>query len=267
MITACVSWFIHSSADWMWQLAAVTLPAMMLFGGLLAVGGPGWAVASAGASAGARASGGPAPSDPADSEPARPAGRHTPAHAKQGSRPRRSLWSPRATAWVAAVLAFAVILSAAFPYLSLRFSGMAAGSSDLALVDSRTNTAAKLDPTAMHPYATRASAYTIAALKQPEGSTQRADDLRMAATAWIDAVKHQPNIWLNNYMAAQTLLTARDAATAAGKTADAKLFGQWAQTYLDQAKTLNPLSPQVKTLQAKLNTVVAPATTAATTSP
>jgi O-antigen ligase len=39
MITAALAWFIHSSADWLWQLAAVTLPAMMLFAGLIGVGG------------------------------------------------------------------------------------------------------------------------------------------------------------------------------------------------------------------------------------
>ncbi len=34
-MTAVISWFIHSSADWLWQLAGVTLPAMMLFGALI----------------------------------------------------------------------------------------------------------------------------------------------------------------------------------------------------------------------------------------
>ena len=32
----CVAWLLHASIDWDWQLPAVTLPAIVLAGGLLA---------------------------------------------------------------------------------------------------------------------------------------------------------------------------------------------------------------------------------------
>lgn len=38
-VVTVVYWFIHSSADWLWQLAGVSVPALMLLGGL-AGGGP-----------------------------------------------------------------------------------------------------------------------------------------------------------------------------------------------------------------------------------
>ncbi|MBN1630611.1 MAG: O-antigen ligase family protein [Thermoleophilia bacterium] len=41
MMTAVISWFIHSSADWIWQMTATTLPAIMLLGGLVAATGKG----------------------------------------------------------------------------------------------------------------------------------------------------------------------------------------------------------------------------------
>lgn len=222
MITACLCWFIHSSADWLWQLAAVTLPAMMLFAGLIGVG----------SSTPRRA--------------ARAAARH--------SAPRRQMppWTPRVTRWGAAVLAALVIVSAGLPYLSLRFSNLAAGSTDLAVVISRTKTAAWLDPTAVHPFATRAAAYTLAAQQEAEGSRRKALDLQLAADAWEDATRREPDVWLNAYMAAQALVTARDASLAADMPSDAPYLTGSAKVFLDTARQLNPLSPQVKALEERL---------------
>jgi hypothetical protein len=35
-VAVCVAWFLHAAIDWDWQLPAVTLPAVILAGGLLA---------------------------------------------------------------------------------------------------------------------------------------------------------------------------------------------------------------------------------------
>ena len=40
MIVAFLSWFVHSSVDWLWQLVGVSWPALLLLGGLLASGSP-----------------------------------------------------------------------------------------------------------------------------------------------------------------------------------------------------------------------------------
>jgi O-antigen ligase len=257
LFTACLAWFIHSSADWLWQLAGLTVPVMMLFAGLIAAGGPWWGVAPP---PGALPQPAP-PRDPSpvaaalavlDAESAPTPPRRSEIIAARRAAKRRFRWLPRYTHWVAAVLTLAVIASAAFPYLSLRFSTTAVRSTDLAVVDSRAKTAAWLDPTAVHPFASRASAYTIAAGKLPIGSRERADELRTAAEAWIDASRRVPVVWLNSYMAANALVVARDAAAAAGMTADAQYLGQSARMYLEKARNLNPLSPQVKNLEKSL---------------
>ena len=145
IMTGCLGWFIHSSADWLWQLAGLTLPVMMLFAGLIAAGGPWWGDARAEALAARSAK----PVDPLaflDADPAAASPRRADLLAAKRASKRRLRWSPRYTAWIATVLILAVIASAAFPYLSLRFSTMAAGETDLATVDARTHTAALARP-------------------------------------------------------------------------------------------------------------------------
>lgn len=308
MVTASLSWFIHSSADWMWQLTAVTLPAILLFAGLVGAGGPGWrraataagapqaaagaaAATAEGPEAAAGATGSPAAALTEDAPAAsNAAAGFSEAEARQetgaGSStfagdfestpqwerdplsdliPRRAArhaaarqpkprppWVPRMARWTIVALAALIIVSAALPYLSLRFSAMAAGAGDVALVDSRSNTAAWLDPTAVHPFAARASAYTLAAQQKAEGSPERANDLKRAADAWVDATRRVPDVWLNSYMAAKALLAARDAAAAAGMESDAHYFSESARTFLEHARELNPLSPQVEELEGRL---------------
>ena len=42
----CVAWLLHATIDWDWQLPAVTLPALVLAGGLLAESAAGAAAGS-----------------------------------------------------------------------------------------------------------------------------------------------------------------------------------------------------------------------------
>jgi len=100
---ATISWFIHSSADWLWQLAAVSLPAMMLLGGLV--------------------------------------GATEARSLRAPCRPARLALRPSALVRALAVLISIVALaSAVFPYLSLRYSEVAAGASDLDRMTARAQT-------------------------------------------------------------------------------------------------------------------------------
>ena len=207
-VTAVLSWFIHSAPDWLWQVTSLSLPAMVLLGGLLATG------------------------------PLR----------RRESRPTRRSWMVRS---VLALLAVVVLISAALPYLSIRYDRLVAGTRDLPLAVARAHTASALDPTSVLPFASLANVYKLAADREPAASPARVSQLKLAAETWVEATKHEPAGWLGYYQAAQMYVLARDAAVAVGDPSSAE-FAASALTYLDQAKRLNPLSPQVKTLETAL---------------
>jgi hypothetical protein len=217
MMTAVISWFIHSSADWLWQLAGVSLPAMLLLGGLIA--------ADTGADS-------PVPSAAGPSK-----------------RSRLSLILRAA----AALLAVVALASAAFPYLSLRYSDVAAGESDVDSVTARAHTAASLDPTSILPFSVRADAHRAAAAETPVGSSERFRQLDLAVNAWEEALEREPHSWVCNYQAAKALLAARDAALAAGSGSTEELENQ-ARIYLAEAHRLNPLSSEIDALERLLGT-------------
>jgi hypothetical protein len=146
------------------------------------------------------------------------------------------------------LLGLIVGASAMFPYMSLSYSDLAAGASDLATMNAESKTAATLDPTSVLPYSVRASAHAAAAMQAPEGSLERVEQFRLAATAWVDASEVEPSGWLYPFQAAQTFLQARDAARALGSEATVEEMTQLARTYLNEADHLNPLSPQVDAL-------------------
>jgi hypothetical protein len=135
-MTAVISWFIHSSADWLWQLAGVTLPAMMLFGALLGATGKGAAKPVAPGVAG-------------DVDVTAEAGAPRSRRRASAAPARRS---PLARGLVLLV-AVVAIASAALPYVSQRYSGLASGAADLEQMNSRARTAAALDPTSIEPFA------------------------------------------------------------------------------------------------------------------
>jgi len=148
-----------------------------------------------------------------------------------------------------ATLALAVIVSAALPYLSLRYTEMAAGSPDLGLMTDRAATAAALDPTSVTPFAIRAGAHRATAAQADPGSPEQVEQIALAATAWVEATQREPGGWLYHYLAAEAYLAARNAALTAGTFSKAEEFADAARSHLDQAGRLNPLSPQVKNLE------------------
>jgi hypothetical protein len=264
--TAVISWLIHSSADWLWQLAAVSLPAMMLMGGLIGAGGPSERRVLAlfkapvtgprerRSAAHDRRS---AERSVAESGAVATAESATSVADKLPSAPRRSPAAPRGKAHgslrvsraVLCVLALVVLASALFPYLSLRYSNLAAGSLNLEAVTAQTSTAHTLDPTSVIPYTVRASAHAMAATAEIEGSAYRVEQYRLAAEDWADAAELESGYWLYSYQTAEAFLAARDAAREAGDQAAVEEFTQLARTYLNEADRLNPLSRQVDALE------------------
>lgn len=240
MMTAVISWFIHSSADWLWHLTAVTLPAMMLLGGLVGVsedqvrfdGAPVADPSPVGSGTPPAAEPSPAVPPPADAPP------------------RRRLRLGRPALAVAAVL---LIVSVGLPYLSTRYSDSAsrAIATDPRVALARADTAAALDPTSTAPFAVRAAVHEADAARAPETSSARVEQLTLAAEDWVGAIGVEPAGWLYYYNAAATFLAARDAARTAGG-ASAEELDRSARTYLSQARALNPLSPQIAALERNL---------------
>jgi len=224
-ITAVMSWLIHSSADWLWQMASVSLPALLLLGGLAAIG-------AETATPGGWTSGGETPTV-AGSAPPSPALRGT------GRRLARVL---------ALALALAVMVSAALPYLALRYCDLAASSRSLARVATRTETAAFLDPTSALPFSVQAGGHWLAAQKAPEGSPERLAHYLSEASAWVKATEREPGRWLYYFKAAEAFLAARDAALDIDPAA-AEQSAASARGYLAEASRLNPLSDQIEDLE------------------
>jgi hypothetical protein len=231
MMTAVISWFIHSSADWLWQLAAVSAPAIMLLGGLVGAGGSRGGevpVAADGAAAGAA----------------------RPRRARQGAHfPRANLWRVAGT-----LLALLIIASAAFPYLSLKYtsSASAAGPGNLETAVARTRTAAWLDPTSLAPFAIRAGLYEAALRLAPPGSAEAVNLQESVAATWKEAAANQPSSWVASYYAGASLVALRDA-TPEPDPAAAEDLTESARTYLNEARRLNPLSPEVAGLAKTLD--------------
>ncbi len=70
------------------------------------------------------------------------------------------------------LVALAAIASAALPYISARYSALAAGAPDLEQMTARAQTAATLDPTTAEPFGVRADAY-IQTASQAADATER----------------------------------------------------------------------------------------------
>jgi hypothetical protein len=152
---------------------------------------------------------------------------------------------------LAVVLALAVIVSAALPYLALRYCDLAASAKTLDAVTARAETAAKIDPTSVMPFVVQANAHRFAAQETPVDSPERVAEYEAEAAAWLEATEQEPEYWLYFYNAAVAFLAARDSAL----TFDAVLADELlrkATTYLGDARRLNPLSPQVTRVEKDL---------------
>ena len=246
-ITAALGWFIHSSVDWLWQLTAVSLPAMLLFGAVMALGSP----RTAGSDEGGR-----------DTY----SGRHDPT--EHASRRTKCSWVKRAATAALAIAALLVLLSALFPYLAVRATNAAAATAvtDPTKAISITRTAAWQNPLSPDPLVARAQIYTAAAKTAAGVARDRARMLGLAAGAWQEAERRDPRSWPIVYESALALLRYRDAVQKytlnlppAGLGPDNRLAGlsvdqmtTLAVGYAERLKILDPLGKAAAKIEVAL---------------
>jgi hypothetical protein len=213
-ITGVLSWFVHSSADWIWQLAGVSLPAMMLMGGL---------IASSGSPDGAAA------------------------HHTHHSRQR---WQSTALRAAGALVCMVIMVSTALPYLALRYTDTAATVGEVHLEEALdfTRTAERLDPTSPLPAQTRAMLHRTAARSALPRSPMQSEHYSLAAANWQAATAKDPSSWLF-YLQTAALHQEWSQTCSDKSTASEKELLDTAQYFLDKAKALNPLSPECTALQ------------------
>jgi hypothetical protein len=183
LAVAALSWFIHSSADWLWQLGGVTWPAILILGALL----------------GAR-----------DGQPGLRAS------------PRARTWRLAGVVLVLLMLASGTVSYLALKYADASQLN-AALSPSAAVRDARAagrlDPFSALPPIReAEAYAADAARSTAAG----QGSGQAAlDSLALACAAWDRALAREPDNWVTAYRAGMALLDYHDAAVAAGRVSDA----------------------------------------------
>ena len=161
LLVTALSWLIHSSADWLWQLSGVTWPAVLVFGGLIAAGP-----------------------------------RTTPAHPNDNGRSTNGFSGNllRGAAGAIAVIAF---LSALLPYLSMRYTddvAYASVASNPNQAIHASQTAATLNPFSPRPYKVQVSTYELLATRaaEPGDHALRLAYLSLAAAAQEEAFARDP---------------------------------------------------------------------------
>ena len=247
VVTAALGWFIHSSVDWLWQLTAVSLPAMLLFGAVVAVGS-------------SRTTG--------NDEEGRdiPPARHD--AATDASARTICSWTKRAAGAALTIGALLVLLSALFPYLAVHATNAAAtvAVTDPTKAISITRTASWQNPLSPGPLVTRAQAYTAAAKTAAGVAQERARLLGLAAGAWQEAERRDPRSWPIVYESGLALLRYRDAVQKYALTLPPALLGPdnrlgglsvdqmttLARGYVDRLKLLDPLGKEAAKIEAAL---------------
>lgn len=217
VMTAVLSWFIHSSADWIWQLTAVSLPAMMLVGGLIASG-------------------------------------RAPETSKRRS---PATWRSAALRAAGAVICVGVLVSAALPYLSLHYTEAAARTvtGDIAVGLEQARSAERFDPTSPQPFATRASLHEAAARAAAAGSTAQMEHYALAASEWQGGIAKEPSNWVL-YLQAANLNVEWSRAVAGQDPAFARDLALKAEDYLEEVAARNPLSPELTQLRETISLTI-----------
>jgi hypothetical protein len=232
-------WFIHANVEWLWQMAGVSIPALlMLAAGVAAVDARAGALwprlsrwlrspgAEAAAAAGLEEEAQPTVQETASESflpLARRAERHTRSierRERRAARRRRSdtlLVPPgplsRVFRILLAALSVLVLLMAGLPYLSFQFQDSARGLSttDALAAVSRVETARWLVPGDPGPYQTKGALYAGAARKamlsdDPDRAGAVVDDLALALAAQAKTAELEPADWTSHYRAAWAAL-------------------------------------------------------------
>jgi hypothetical protein len=201
LLAGVAYWLVHASVDWLWQMAGVTIPAVLL-------------LAAALASVDARAD----VMWPRWSRWLQRRSSFTKANdevAVQGSTNRdrpSSIVGPAFRALMVA-LSLAVIISAALPYLSLQYqtSALALAKTDELGAVERAAFARWFQPTDPAPHALQARIYGNAATAvAASGGADRAgavlDNLALSIASFEDAIAKEPADWALRYQAGVTTL-------------------------------------------------------------
>jgi len=253
IFAAVAYWLIHASVDWLWQMAGVSIPALLL-------------LAAGVASVDARAeimwprwsrwlSVRPRTDTPVPSEVESAGLEHAPAQegllvtrrsekylSRQSRRSRREarrrsngerLQPPGVLSLVfrslLLTLSLVVIVSAGLPYLSLQYQNSALGiaKTDGVRAAQRAAAARWLQPADPGPYLTQASIYSSAASAAASGADDRAgavlDNLALSIASNENAIADEPADWALRYragVAALNLLLATESANGQAPTLD-----------------------------------------------
>jgi hypothetical protein len=224
LLAGTAYWLIHASVDWIWQMAGVTIPALLFLAagvaGVDARAGVLWPRLRRWMSLGGRPAGpGEVSTDDAAAQLA-PAGQVAPAASTgqvtpSGSGARthtQSLLSPVFRALVVALSAI-VLLGAGLPYLSIQYqdSARAVAETDGLRAVKRAAAARYLLPTDPSPYLTQAEIYEKAATRAlqsagPEAAGAVLDNLALAVGSYEKAIALETADWITHYQAGIAML-------------------------------------------------------------
>ena len=201
LLAGVAYWLVHASVDWLWQMAGVTIPALLLLAAALAstdaragIMWPRW-----NRWLGMKPSSSGTDDDTSGqrhSDPVRPSGIVSPVF--------RALM---------VTLSLVVIISSGLLFLSLQYqrSALALAKTDGARAVERAASASWFQPADPGPHATRARIYANAAeAAVASGDTERAgavlDNLSLSIASYEDAIAKEPADWSLRYQAGVTTL-------------------------------------------------------------
>jgi hypothetical protein len=223
MLLGFASWFIHSSADWLWQLAGVTWPAVLLLGALIGL----------------------PQGDNRAVQPGGPQLAPEQARNRRAAQKRRSRGVPGRIALAAAALL--VLASAVPPYLALRYADLAHATAprDPEHALRSADRAARLNPLSSEPLVTRAQVLELLA-RSSDAESEYGRSARLAALgSRLDVLEgareREPNSWSLAYLAGVAALDRGDVQTGAEEDVEAgSLVARRAGRHLRDATRMNP---------------------------
>ncbi len=186
LVAALAYWVIHASVDWLWQMAAVAVPALLfLAAGLANVG-------------------------TRDSVPG-----HDVVRGHRHIRPPRGNDRTTTALFRATLLlvSLVTIVMAALPYLAGKYeeSALALANTDAAGAAARAASAHRLQPTSPDPFITQAGIYTRAAAlaadsTEPDRAGATLDNLSLGISSFEAAIRTEPVSWSLHYHAGVEML-------------------------------------------------------------
>jgi hypothetical protein len=238
MLLGFVSWFIHSSADWLWQLAGVTWPPLLLLGALLGL--------------------------PQREGPRQPAWMPQAASAEPRSRRagRARRWRGVPARLALAAAAILVLASGVPPYLALRYVDLAHATAvrDPQQALHAADRAARLNPLSAEPLVAQAQVLERVAAEAEDaggsGDPARLALLEERAAALERAREREPQGWTVAYQAGLAAMEHADLSTTSQEDPEAgRRITRRAGSHLRDAVRLNPREVAIHEAIGRLSAV------------